>query len=250
MLDPFHRPLNMQSNPDSNGSAAASSHPYAPRLRELNQLANDNPEEFIRIFDQGRQRLDTPSSTPTQDPQVSQLIAALQNITATPRPPPAARKKHLRVTPFDGNPEILYRFLSELSSKLTLEGWTTETEKVIIAESLLAKGERADRLMESYRILGQTTITTLEDWKQCLRDLCEDTGAQDRANRRLLDSHFDKIQHQSYAEYFAEFCVIASKTSHSEAMKYDILERGTPAWLRRLARPLPLTAQSPNWRQL
>ena len=144
----------MQSNPDSNGSAAASSHPYAPRLRELNQLANDNPEEFIRIFDQGRQRLDTPSSTPTQDPQVSQLIAALQNITATPRPPPAARKEHLRVTPFDGNPEMLYRFLSELSSKLTLEGWTTETEKVIIAESLLAKGERADRLMESYRILG------------------------------------------------------------------------------------------------
>ena len=33
-------------------------------------------------------------------------------------------------------------------------------------------------------------------------------------------------------------------------MKYDILERGTPAWLRRLARPLPGTAQSPNWRQL
>ena len=72
---------------------------------------------------------------------------------------------------------MLYRFLSELSSKLTLEGWTTETEKVIIAESLLAKGERADRLMESYRILGQIIITTLEDWKQCLRDLCEDTEA-------------------------------------------------------------------------
>ena len=153
----------MQSNPDSNGSAAASSHPYAPRLRELNQLANDNPEEFIRIFDQGRQRLDTPSSTPTQDPQVSQLIAALQGLTTGPSRSSLARKENLRVTPFDGNPEMLYRFLSELSSKIALEGWTSEAEKVIIAESLLSKGEKADRLMESHRLLGQTIITTFED---------------------------------------------------------------------------------------
>ena len=72
---------------------------------------------------------------------------------------------------------MLYRFLSKLSSKIALEGWTSEAEKVIIAESLLSKGEKADRLMKSHRLLDQTIITTFEDWKQCLRDLCEDTGA-------------------------------------------------------------------------
>ena len=38
------------------------------RLRELNDFANKNPKEFIRIFEQVKQHDDTPALTPTQDP--------------------------------------------------------------------------------------------------------------------------------------------------------------------------------------
>ncbi|OAP61285.1 hypothetical protein AYL99_03486 [Fonsecaea erecta] len=154
--------------------------------------------EFIQTFERGQQRQETPTSTPPQatlDPQV--------------------------VTPYTGDPEALYRFLSELTSKVNLERWNTEAEKLIIAESLLAKGERADRLMESYRTLGRITIGTFDQWKQHLIELYEDTGAQDRANRQLLDFHFDKIKHRNYAEYFAEFCVIAAFTSDIVLAHYN-----------------------------
>ena len=225
--------------------------PQAQRIQELNALAIDNPEEFIRIFNRGQQLGATPASTPPQDPQMSQLIAALQGLTIqtqsrNPSDLAPVRKENIKVTPYDGDPESLHRFLSELSSKIALEKWATEPEKIIVAESLLDKGKRADKLMDSYRILGQTTITTFESWKRNLIELCQDVGAQDKANRRLLDFHFDKDQHRSYAEYFAEFCVIAGKTSRSDTTKYDQLIRGTPAWLRRLARPIPEDACSPN----
>jgi hypothetical protein len=82
------------------------------------------------------------------------------------------RRENIKVTPYDGKPESLYRFLSELTSKITLERWTAESEKIIIVESLLAKGERADKLMDSYRVLGQITIATFDEWKQSLTELC------------------------------------------------------------------------------
>ena len=73
------------------------------------------------------------------------------------------RRENIKVTSYDGKPESLHRFLSELTSKITLERWTTENEKVIVVESLLTKGERADKLMDSYRVLGQTTIGTFDE---------------------------------------------------------------------------------------
>ena len=221
------------------------------KLNELTELAKRNPEEFIRTFEQGQQRNDTPVSTPPQDYQMNQLIAALQSLTTQTQPrttqdSPSVRRENIKVTSYDGKPESLHRFLSELTSKITLERWTTENEKVIVAESLLTKGERADKLMDSYRVLGQTTIGTFDEWKQSLTELCQDVGAQEKANRQLLDFHYDKSRHQSYAEFFAEYCVIAAKTSKSDASKYDQLIRGTPAWLRRLARPIPEDAQTPH----
>jgi hypothetical protein len=225
------------------------------RMNELTEFARNNPNEFIRIFDQGKQFNDTPVSTPPQDLQMNQLIAALQSLTTqthsrTTQDTPSVRRENLKVTPYDGKPDSLYRFISELTSKITLEKWTTESEKIIVAESLLTRGERADKLMDSYRVLGQTTISTFDEWKQNLIELCQDVGAQDKANRQLLDFHYDKSRHQSYAEFFAEFCVIAAKTSKSDASKYDQLVRGTPAWLRRLARPVPEGACAPHWRKL
>ena len=63
------------------------------------------------------------------------------------------RRENIKVTPYNGDPDSLHRFLSKLTSKITLERWTTETEKVIITKSLLTKGERADKLMDAYRTL-------------------------------------------------------------------------------------------------
>ena len=80
--------------------------------------------------------------------------------------------------------------------------------------------------------------------------LCQDTGAQEKANRKFHDFHLDKSIHKSFAEFFAEFCVLAGQTSKLDEDKYDQLVIGTPAWLRRLARPVPADAQRPSWRQL
>lgn len=234
----------------------SSSTPTAPqstaqRLNELNEFANKHPEEFIRIFEQGKQNDDTPVSTPPADPQMAQLITALQTLTThTPQASPPTRRENIKVTPYNGNSETLYRFLSELTDKIEIEHWSIEREKVIVAENLLVKGERADRLMESYRTQGRTRLSTFEEWKQHLTALCQDVGAQDKANRQLLDFHFDNNRHRSYAEYFAEFCVIAGNTSHSDMTKHEQLDRGTPVWLRRATRPLPMNAESPHWQKL
>ena len=134
---------------------------------------------------------------------------------------PTPIHREIKVTPYNGQPKSLYRFLMELTLKVTLKRWANEKNKLIVTESLLAKGEQADRLMESYQTLSQTTITTFDDQKQCLIELYEDTEAQDRANRQLLDFHFDKVQHRSFAEYFVEFSVIIGKSSHLDATKYN-----------------------------
>jgi len=227
----------------------------AERLKQLESFAQDYPDEFIRIFDRG-QAGDTEMTPETAMPAnltIDQLVAALQGFTAKVSPPAATvsvRKESIKVTPYEGEPELLHRFLADLSSKIRLERWESENEKVVVAESLLAKGKRADKLMDAHRLLGQTTLTTFAEWKQALTMLCEDTGAQEKANRKFHDFHFDRSVHKSFAEFFAEFCVLAGQTSKLDEDKYDQLEMGTPAWLRRLARPIPAKAQRPSWKRL
>ncbi|CAJ2502643.1 Uu.00g100370.m01.CDS01 [Anthostomella pinea] len=195
------------------------------------------------------------SSDPPQpkETQLSQLISALQQLvamspmTSTTSP---ARKQGLTVTPYKGDPESLHRFLAELTAKIKLKKWTDESDKIVIAKSLLIKGKSADQLIKAYRVLGQTTITQFDDWKACLTELCQDTGAQEKANRKLMEFYFDKNCHQSFAAFFAEFCVLAGKSLKTDETKYDQLVMGSPAWLRRLARPVPSKAATPNWRAL
>ena len=117
---------------------------------------------------------------------------------------------------------------------------------MVVAESLLAKGKRADKLMDAHHLLGQTTLMTFADWKQALTTLCQDTGAQEKANRKFQDFHFNKSIHKSFAEFFAEFCVLTAQTSRLDLEKYNQLEMGTPTWLQRLARPIPAEAQRPS----
>lgn len=225
-------------------------------VAEVLGLAQNDPTEFLRIFARGQQADITPIATPpppSTNSQMDQLIATLQAFVANTTsiaPQPSIRKETIRVTLYDGNPDTLHRFLAELDSKIALEKWTQERDRIILAESLLAKGEKADRLMNAYRHLGQTTVSTLEEWKACLTALCEDTGAQEKANRAFNQLYFDKSKYQSYAEFFAEFCTLANKTSKTDNEKYDQLVLGTPGWLRRLARPIPEAAQLPNWRML
>jgi hypothetical protein len=141
-------------------------------ISDIINLAQRDPPEFLRIFYRGQQapQENTPTSTTpptevTSNSQMEQLIAALRDFTTTAtRPslqPQHVRKETVKVTPFDGNPETLHRFLAELDSKVTLERWDNEPERLILAESLLVKDQRADRLMNAHRVRGRTTLTTL-----------------------------------------------------------------------------------------
>jgi hypothetical protein len=104
------------------------------RIQELSDLAQNNPDQLIRIFDQGQARdvemtpETTPGTTSPTRPAIDQLIAALRGFAATaaqnPSPPVATasvRKESIKVAPYEGEPELLHRFLADLSSKITLE---------------------------------------------------------------------------------------------------------------------------------
>ena len=54
---------------------------------------------------------------------------------------PTPIHREIKVTPYNGQPKSLYRFLMELTLKVTLKRWANEKNKLIVTESLLAKGE-------------------------------------------------------------------------------------------------------------
>lgn len=107
-----------------------------------------------------------------------------------PQPPPPARILGPAITPYDGRPESLRAFCSQLLNQLQEQdhAFPTESSKVRFAFQCLGPGALA-KMRSSFRCLEDPSIApvieNISDFLVALKRQCQDPGLQDKATRAV-----------------------------------------------------------------
>lgn len=175
--------------------------------------------------------------------RVGQLFAASVPsplpVTSTPISSPQ-HKFHLPIqpiTPYDGTPENLRSFRSQLVNQIQAESFVSEIEKVRFAYQCLGPGALA-KMRSSFRCLEDTSIppeiTTLEGFLLALKQRCEDPSLRDQATTRVEKLYQKESKFHDFITLFEDNMVDSIYSTVDKTNWKLMLERRLSVQLRSL----------------
>ena len=160
------------------------------------------------------------------DPQtMATIMAAVSaSLSRTSDPKLPKSEKLPDTAEYEGDMDKLDAWEQALVQRMhgNADRYPTDEAKITYAESRLTIGKKAHNLMNRYRVNGLCTLTSFDDWRRKLRDVCGNRFEEEDARIYLRDTL--KQGNMSFDEYYNFFVQKKERSGMEDASLIDAMK--------------------------